>query len=153
MFIVTARFSKKRAILILTALLAAAALLAAVFCSPEDDPQSPPQLKDNEDRVIYLNSLGWEVSPEPLETLELLLPEPLPADYLPYNQIQLAQGYDLNDYCGRQLTRYTYKVLNYPDHPDNVQLNLYLCGDEIAAGDVIASGSHGFQSGLLFPQK
>ena len=153
MFIVTARFSKKRAILLLTVLLAAAALAAALFFGPEDTPQFPPTLKTEEDRIAYLTSLGWEIDPEPLETLELLLPDPLPESYLPYNQIQLAQGYDLNDYCGRQLTRYTYKVLNYSEHPDNVQLNLYLCDHRIAAGDVIASGSHGFQAGLLFPGK
>ena len=151
MFILTTRFSKKRAVLLLLLLSAVGVLLFFLLHRPTENPASPPPLKDNDDRIAYLEALGWKVAPEPLETLQLLLPEPLPENYLPYNQIQLAQGFDLNNCCGKQLTRYTYQILNYPHRPDGVQLNLYLCDDRVAAGDVIASGAHGFQSGLLFP--
>lgn len=151
MFILTTRFSKKKALLLLLASLAMLALLLCLFMRPDDSTGTSITLKDNEARIAYLQSLGWNVSPEPLETLQLLLPETLPENYIAYNQIQLAQGFDLSEYCGKQLTRYTYMVSNYPNHPEGVQLNLYVCDDRVVAGDVIASGASGFQSGLLFP--
>ena len=151
MFIITTRFSKKAATAALLLALALIAILVCLMCRPEESADTGVLLEDNQARIQYLQSLGWDVAEEPLETLQLILPEPLPENYIAYNQIQLAQGMDLRQYCGKALTRYTYTVLNYPSRPQGVQLNLYLCQDQVVAGDVIASGSNGFQSGLLFP--
>ena len=151
MFIVTARFSKKRALLILL-LLIAAVLSLWLLLRPEKSGIQQPLLADNEDRVAYLYSLGWEVAPEPLETLQLHLPETLPENYAVYNQLQLTQGFDLTACCGKQVTRYTYAVCNYPDRPDGVQLNLYVCQQLPVAGDIIAPGADGFQTGLIRPE-
>ena len=151
MFIITTRFSKKKAA---SVLLAALVLMAALVCflnRPAGASDTDILLKDNQSRLQYLQSLGWSVAEEPLETLQLILPETLPENYIAYNQIQLAQGMDLRKYCGKPLTRYTYSVQNYPNRPDGVQLNLYLFQDRVIAGDIISSGSSGFQSGLLFP--
>ena len=110
-----------------------------------------PLLQKNTDRIAYLQSLGWEVAPEPLETLQLRLPETLPENYAAYNQLQLEQGFDLTACCGKALTRYTYAVSNYPGRPEGVQLNLYVCQDLPVAGDVIAPGADGFRHGLFRP--
>ena len=58
----------------------------------------------------------------------------------------------MEDCRGKQLTRYTYPVTNYPDRPEGVQVNLYVCEGLPSAGDVIASGAGGFQAGLAFPE-
>lgn len=69
MLIFTTRFSKKKAVLIVVALgLAMAALIFLIGRKPAEDP-APPQLVTNEDRVAYLQSLGWEVSPEPVRIM------------------------------------------------------------------------------------
>jgi hypothetical protein len=114
---------------------------------------APPQLTDNDQRVAYLQSLGWAVQPEPVETLQLLLPETLEEPYSTYNELQLTQGFDLSAQCGKQVTRYTYTVTNYPDRPEGVQLNLYLCEDRPVAGDVCCPGADGFQTTLTYPQE
>ena len=77
MLIFTTRFSKKKAVLIvvLLGLVIAAAILFLGRRPAEEAPA--PQLLTNEDRVSYLQSMGWEVSPEPLETLQFLLPDHL----------------------------------------------------------------------------
>ena len=153
MFILTARVSRKHILRILLTLLAAAILCLCFLPHKENTTDTDPTLKNNADRIAYLQSLGWEVAPEPTESLELILPETLPVNYIAYNQIQLAQGFDLSAYCGKQLTRYTYSVTNYPGYSGNVQLNLYLCEGHVAAGDIIAAGANGFQAGILYPQQ
>ena len=155
MFVLTAKFSKKKFLLaglLLLFLLAAAALTLHLFGSLRDSGDTPQLLTDNQQRLEYLRSYGWEVENEPLETFQLLLSDPLPEEYLAYNQLQLTQGFDLNDCRGKQLTRYTYRVINYPDRPEGVQVNLYVCEGAPAAGDIIASGAGGFQAGLTFPE-
>ena len=100
-------------------------------------------LRDNEERITYLRELGWEVDEEPIESMELALPEELTGSYAAYNELQLAQGFDLRDYLGKSVSRWTYQVRNYPDRPEDVQLNLYLCEDRPIAGDIIAGGEGG----------
>ena len=49
------------------------------------------------------------------------------------------------------MRRYTYTVTNYPGITKGVQANLYLWGDEVIGGDIIATGPNGFQTGLAYP--
>ena len=97
-------------------------------------------------------SWGWEVDSEPLETYQFLIPDPLPEKYADYNQLQKSQGLDLESCLGKAVTRYTYSVLNYPGRDSGVQVNLYVCEGRPAAGDLVASGSDGFRSGLEYPK-
>ena len=153
MLIFTTRFSKKKAALaVLVLALAAAALLLFLLRRPAAEEPLPPQLLTNEDRVAYLQSMGWEISPEPVETLQFLLPDHLAEPYLSYNELQNAQGFDLVPCCGKQLSRYTYTVNNYPGRTEGVQLNLYVCEDRPVAGDVMCTGANGFQETLVYPE-
>ena len=119
--------------------------------SREAEAPEETVLRDNEDRIAYLKELGWEVDEEPVESMELELPEELTGSYAAYNELQLAQGFDLRDYLGQGVSRWTYQVRNYPDRPEDVQLNLYLCEDRPIAGDIIAGGEGGFQGTLRYP--
>ena len=152
MFVLTTRLRKKRAILVgaLAILLIAGGLLWRGLSREADAPEETV-LRDNEDRIAYLKELGWEVDEEPVESMELELPEELTGSYAAYNELQLAQGFDLRDYLGQGVSRWTYQVRNYPDRPEDVQLNLYLCEDRPIAGDIIAGGEGGFQGTLRYP--
>ena len=97
MLIWTARLSKKRAVLMIIALGAVMAALICLFAGRQQPkPAATPQLLTNADRVTYLCSFGWEVEPEPLETLQFLLPDTLEEPYLTYNDLQKSQGFDLS---------------------------------------------------------
>ena len=154
MFIWTTRFSKKKAaaaVIIMGLIMAALIILtgrADRAAAPED-----PKLNDNAQRIAYLQSLGWEVEPEPLETLQFLLPGTLNSTYLAYNELQRLQGFDLSACCGKQVTRYTYTVTNYPGRPEGVQANLYVCEDAAVAGDICCPGESGFQERLIPAEK
>ena len=152
MLIWTARFSRKKAALAVIVLgLVSALVIVLAGRLPSDSPAEALVLSDGAQRVAYLESLGWQVDPEPLETLQILMPETLEEPYLSYNQLQLEQGFDLTDCCGRQLSRYTYSVTNYPGRASGVQANLYVCEDVLAGGDIFCPGADGFQAPLAFP--
>lgn len=152
MFVLTTRLRKKRAILVgsLVILLIAGGLLWRGLSREAEAPEETV-LRNNEDRIAYLKALGWEVDKEPVESMELELPEELTGSYAAYNELQLAQGFDLRDYLGQGVSRWTYQVRNYPGRPEDVQLNLYLCEDRPIAGDIIAGGEGGFQGTLRYP--
>ena len=115
------------------------------------NPETKSAMLSEMERITYLRELGWEVDEEPIESMELALPEELTGSYAAYNELQLAQGFDLRDYLGKSVSRWTYQVRNYPDRPEDVQLNLYLCEDRPIAGDIIAGGEGGFQGTLRYP--
>lgn len=150
MLIWTAKFSRKKAVAAVILFgVVMAALIILVGRAPKEPEIPLPKLTNNEERVAYLQSLGWEVEPEPIETLQFLLPPELAEPYLSYNELQLSQGFDLAKCCGKQVARYTYAVTNYPGQPVGVQANLYICEETPAAGDVCSSGANGFQIPLI----
>lgn len=155
MFIWTTHFSKKKALLALAAAAAVIVLLILLFGrrQGQEAPPDLPRITTNEERLAYLQSFGWELEPEPLETLQFLLPETLDEPYLTYNKMQLDQGFDLTGCVGKQIARYTYAVTNYPGRPLGVQANLYVCEEFPAAGDILCPGENGFQQGLAFPEE
>ena len=106
----------------------------------------------NEERVAYLEALGWQVEPQPIETLDLQLPEKLEGEWDAYAKLQKGQGLPFSEFAGQAVKRYTYTVTNYPEIPQRVQANLYLWGDQIIGGDVIFTGQGGFQTDLAFPK-
>ena len=157
MFIFTARLTRGR----LVAGLAAAALLCgAVFTAAgalggEDMAASaavsPKNIRTNQDRVAYLASFGWEVSPDPVAVEELILPEQADETYQSYLDLQAGQGFDLSEYAGKRVKRYTYTVLNYPTGEAHVQANLVLYRNAVVGGDVLCTDLDGFLHGLAMP--
>ena len=106
----------------------------------------------NEERVAYLEALGWQVEPQPIETLDLQLPEKLEGEWDAYAKLQKGQGLPFSEFAGQAVKRYTYTVTNYPEIPQGVQANLYLWGGQIIGGDVIFTGQGGFQTDLAVPK-
>lgn len=154
MLIWTARFSRKKAILTVIAMgIVMVVLILLTGRTESGSSTAQPALTENNQRVEYLRSFGWEVVEEPVETLQFLLPEKLEEPYLSYNELQLSQGFDLTACLGKQVERYTYTVTNYPERPERVQANLYICEDYPVAGDICCPGAGGFQTGLAFPEE
>lgn len=75
---------------------------------------SPKGVRTNEDRIAYLESYGWSVSSDPIAVEELIIPEQFDETYSQYLELQASQGFDLTDYCGKRVKRYTYEITNYP---------------------------------------
>lgn len=87
-----------------------------------------------EERLEYLNSLGWQVEKSE-EMKEITIPQKFNAVYNQYNDIQAEQGFDLENYKGKKAVVYTYKVTNYEDN-DNVIADLIVCDGILIGADL-----------------
>lgn len=134
--------------LLLAGGLAAAALilLAGIWWRSSHEPR----LRSNEDRVTYLESLGWLVEEVPISEQTVLFPEVFPDVLVNYNTLQLQQGFDLQKYAGKEAQLYIYRVLNYPTETENEEVCccLYICKGRVIGGDVHSSSFTGFIQGL-----
>ena len=112
---------------------------------------SPKGIRTNEDRVAYLLEYGWQVTEEPLVTEELILPEEFDESYADYLALQAEQGFDLTQYAGKRIKRYTYEVTNYPTGESGIQVNLLVYRNTIIGGEVLSPQLDGFLHGLSMP--
>lgn len=145
----------KQKIIVLSAVMAIVlcAVLLLPGCLGKDSAFSDPvYASTSEQQIAYLTQLGWQVNPDPIETLELQLPEDLKVDYADYCKLQEEQGLPFSQFAGQTVQRYTYVLTNYPNIENGVQVNLYLCTNQIIGGDIISTGENGFQAGLTFPE-
>ena len=106
----------------------------------------------NEQRVAYLNSLGWQVEPEPVKTQQVTVPADPSEVFLRYNELQVSQGYDLLQYSGEELTRYVYRITNYPDEAGVYYATLLVKDGQIVGADVASSAKTGVMHGLKMPE-
>ena len=107
-------------------------------------------IKTNDDRLAYLSGLGWQVSPQPMATEELLIPEEFADSYQDYLKLQADQGFDLTQYRGKRVKRYTYQLTNYPSQDEPVQISLLIYKNRVVGGQ-IQSSSGSFLHGLSLP--
>jgi len=151
MFIVTAKLNRKRALAIV---LVIAVLIAGIIVLAGHRTQRSEgiQAETAGDIVAYLEAMGWQIAPEPIEVLEILIPKEFNGAYEAYNALQLEAGFDLTAYKGRPATRHTYKVLNYPDQPDGVVADVLVSDGRIIGGNIQSVYLDGFIHGL-FPNR
>lgn len=142
----------KRALLAAIAVLVLSVSAALLLPGCRGKEEQPIPAGTEEQRLTYLADLGWAVNAAPVETLDLQLPQPLTEDWVAYAQLQKEQDLPFSDYSGQSVRRYTYTVTNYPGVEKGVQVNLYVCGDQLIGGDIISLGENGFQTGLAFPK-
>ena len=112
---------------------------------------SPTGVKTNEDRIAYLESYGWQVAQEPSSVEELLIPDTFDENYTQYLELQSSQGFDLTDYCGKRVKRYTYEISNYPTGESGIQAGLLIYKNTVIGGDVLSPQLGGFIHGLAMP--
>ena len=154
MFMFTAKLDKRKIIIALCVVVAIIAALVLFFGGGKDVQTATfdKVVKHNKARVAYLESFGWEVDPEPIDTQTVLIPRTMSDTYEKYNEIQLAQGFDLSEYGGMEAVRYTYSVKNYPEQSD-VVADIIVFRNHVIAGDVQSVALDGFMHGLALPEK
>ncbi len=157
MFILTAKLKRERliagaaAVAALCAVVAIAVGVISVQGGTVSASADQKGVKTNEDRVAYLESFGWTVEPEPLAVEELLIPEEFDETYTQYLELQGSQGFDLTQYCGKRVKRYTYVITNYPTGETGVQAGLLIYKNTVIGGDVLSPQLGGFIHSLEMP--
>ena len=142
----------KRALLAAIAVLVLSVSAALLLPGCRSNDTEPVPAGTEEQRLAYLSDLGWAVNATPVETLDLQLPQPLTEDWVEYAKLQNEQNFPFAAFAGQTVRRYTYTVTNYPGVEKGVQVNLYVCGDQLIGGDIVSLGENGFQAELAFPK-
>ena len=90
--------------------------------------------------------------PEPVKTQQVTVPADPSEVFLRYNELQVSQGYDLLQYSGEELTRYVYRITNYPDEAGVYYATLLVKDGQIVGADVASSAKTGVMHGLKMPE-
>ena len=148
MFVKTIKLKKTAKILayVLCILIAA---LCVVFVFNRLFAPKGISLGTTQEQIEFLEGLGWETSPEPIDCRSVIIPQEWSDVYTQYNELQLQQGFDLDKYRGEYAEIYTYEIYNYGDSRQNIVANLIICAGKLIAGDVCCTELGGFMQGLV----
>lgn len=111
----------------------------------------PAGIRTNADRVAYLRRWGWMPGEEPASVEDVLIPKTFGAAYDEYLSLQKSQGFDLKDYAGKTVRRYTYAIHNYPGLQQDVWASLLIWKKQVIGGEVFSRQGDGFTQGLAYP--
>ena len=158
MFVFTFNVKKAAKYALMIALAAATVIFAAAKVR---DARAVPVAKSayqdiagNDARREFLAGFGWETTAEPEETVAVSVPEEFDGAFAEYAELQLSQGFSLDTFKGKTLTRYTYGVTNYEGQPEGtVKANLLMSGTTVVGGDICSVLSDGFIHGFEKPQE
>lgn len=159
MFIMTAKLTKGKIAAAVFALLALIAGIIALAASSGGDSNTEAakignievsfkNIKNNDDRIAFLTTFGWEVGREALEIEDVTIPKEFDDVYKKYNELQKSQGLDLTKYKGKDVKRYTYLISNHPSGETEVYANLLIYKNKIIGGDVCSAKYGGFMHGF-----
>ena len=109
------------------------------------------KIKTNEDRIKFLEQFGWKVNENPVEEVEVTVPEKFDKVFTGYNEIQKRQGLDLSKYKGKNVMRYVYEVSNFPGAEQPVYATLLVYKNKIIGGDITNTAQQGAVQGLKKP--
>ncbi len=146
MFSVNLRLSNRKIALILLAF--TAVVVFAVIMRVEGYNKStvkPVQCSGETELRDYLQSFGIETGECTVD--EITIPGEFNDVYKNYNEMQRSQGFDLTDYKGQSVKRYTFSVLNHPDGM-NVFAEVLLLGKSVIGADIYSTELDGFISPL-----
>ncbi|MBE6920591.1 MAG: DUF4830 domain-containing protein [Ruminococcaceae bacterium] len=152
MLVMTAKVDKKKIAIILAAVVIVVAGLFLIFGGNDSTPTSSTGVANNDARVAFLKSFGWEVTTSPVESGQVRIPESGNDVFNRYNELQKSQGYDLSAYAGKTVMRYVYQINNFPDATAPVYATLLVYKNQVIGGDVTDTSAKGSIRSFKMPQ-
>lgn len=89
------------------------------------------RLFTNEDRVLFINSLGYKVDSDFTESEEIIIPDNFDNVYENYNALQKEAGYNLENYKGCPAVLHKYKLIGSDKY-----INLIIYNGNVIGGDI-----------------
>ena len=96
----------------------------------------------------FLMQFGWETDDEPLESVNVTVPQKFDRVISEYNQIQRMQGLNLEKYKGKEVLRFTFKIKNYTNSDEEVYANVIVYKKKVIGGDLCSADVNGFIHGF-----
>lgn len=152
MFLMTAKVDKKKTAMIISAVIVAIAAIALLLKGGNSTPTVSANVSNNDQRVAFLKSFGWDVTNSPAESSQVRIPEKENEVFTRYNELQKSQGYDLSQYAGKTVMRYVYTVNNYPNATEPVYATLLIYKNQVIGGDVTNTAAKGVIQGFKMPE-
>jgi hypothetical protein len=123
----------------------------SVFGARNQQEKRSMSARTNDERIAFLTSFGWEVETEPIEILEVVIPEKFDDIYAAYNDMQKSQGFDLSKNTGDRCKRFAYRITNYPGVEEPVRAHLLVFKDKVIGGDICSEVAGSFMHGFNLP--
>lgn len=104
-----------------------------------------------QERAAFFSQFGWEISTDPIEVKEVVIPEEFDETYSEYNEIQKSQGLDLEKYKGKRVKSWSYEIKNYPEYEDSdgvIRGNILVYDGVVIGGDICSVELDGFMTGF-----
>ena len=152
MLVMTAKLDKKKLAFLFAAVVVIIAAVAMLLGGGESTPTLSTNVSDNDGRVNFLKSLGWQVTTSPVESGQVKIPNESTEIFDRYNALQKSQGYDLSKFAGKAVMRYVYQISNYPGATEPVYATVLVYKNQIIGGDVTDTSAKGKIQGLKMPQ-
>ena len=152
MMFMTAKVDLKKIAAILAAIAVVIIALILLFGGGDAQTTAAKPVSNNDARVGFLTSFGWEVTNSPAESSQVRIPENTTEVFDRYNQLQKSQGYDLTQYAGKNVMRYVYKVNNYPNATEPVYATVLVYKNQIIGGDITDTAAKGQIRGFKMPE-
>ena len=147
--VMTAKVDIKRIAIILAAVVGVIIAIIMLFGGKEEGVQTAaPAVSNNDARVEFLKSFGWELNASPIESSQVKIPQEQTEVYERYNALQKSQGYDLTQYAGKNVMRYVYKITNFPNATEPVYATLLVYKNQVVGGDITNTAAKGAVQGF-----
>lgn len=99
--------------------------------------------------VEYIEGLGWKIEATPMEITHLTIPNEFDAVYETYNAVQKHSGFHFEDFKGKKVVRYTYKVLNHANSESSqVVAGVFVFENTIIGGEISSAEINGFMHAI-----
>lgn len=100
----------KRRIAVMAVSFMVIAAVTVVLAGCFSDKENTITLADTAEMADYLQQLGWQVEPDPIETLDLQLPQTLGDTWGDYAAMQAEQGFPFTDFAGQPIRGATHSA-------------------------------------------
>ena len=157
MFVVSAKLSPVKLLAISAAV--CTLVLGAVFLALPNDKAASASVSETagstraanaEEVRTFLSSSGWETAASGKEE-KVTIPSEWNATFENYNTVQKLQGFDLKKYRGKEVTRFSFEVTNYPDENEVVYANVLTFKGRVIGGDLSTARADGYMHGFALP--
>jgi hypothetical protein len=94
--------------------------------------------------VNYIQNFGWEVRHKPAQILHLTIPPQLDEAMVALNNLQKTIGLNIENYRGKKIMRFSYKVKNHIESKREVRADALVYKGKVIAASVYSAGENGF---------
>ena len=94
-------------------------------------------------KVHFIESYGWQVEQSHFMCEKVKIPYVFSDSEKEYNLIQKKAGFDFENYKGKTLDRFSYRLLNHPDDKKYAYINIFVYNNKIVGADVVSPSLSG----------